>query len=51
MYNALAMRFRDIRIQRDPACPLCSVHPIITALQDYEEFCGLDTAALVARAA
>jgi bacteriocin biosynthesis cyclodehydratase domain-containing protein len=46
MYDALAMRFREIRIRRDPACPLCGVHPTITALQDYEAFCGLDAAAL-----
>ena len=51
MYDALAMRFRDIRIRRDPHCPLCGVHPTITALQDYEEFCGLDTAALATSAA
>jgi molybdopterin/thiamine biosynthesis adenylyltransferase/rhodanese-related sulfurtransferase len=46
MYDALAMRFREIRIRRDPDCPLCGAHPTITALLDYEEFCGLDTAAL-----
>jgi molybdopterin/thiamine biosynthesis adenylyltransferase len=51
MYDALAMRFREIRIRRDLACPLCGVHPTITALQDYEEFCGLDTAALATSAA
>ena len=51
MYDALAMRFREIRIRRDPNCPLCGVHPTITALQDYEEFCGLDTAALATSAA
>jgi adenylyltransferase/sulfurtransferase len=42
MYDALAMRFREIRIRRDPDCPLCGAHPTITALLDYEEFCGLD---------
>jgi molybdopterin/thiamine biosynthesis adenylyltransferase/rhodanese-related sulfurtransferase len=46
MYDALAMRFREIRIRRDPDCPLCGAHPTITALLNYEEFCGLDTAAL-----
>jgi molybdopterin/thiamine biosynthesis adenylyltransferase/rhodanese-related sulfurtransferase len=44
LYDALAMRFREIRIRRDPDCPLCGVHPTITALLDYEEFCGLDAA-------
>ncbi len=42
MYDALAMRFREIRIRRDPDCPLCGEHPTITELLDYEEFCGLD---------
>jgi sulfur-carrier protein adenylyltransferase/sulfurtransferase len=46
MYDALAMRFREIRIRRDPDCPLCGAHPTITALLNYEELCGLDTAAL-----
>ena len=46
MYDALAMRFREIRIRRDPDCPLCGAHPTITALLNYEEFCGRDTAAL-----
>ena len=44
MYDALAMRFREIRIRRDPDCPLCGAHPTITELLDYEEFCGLDAA-------
>jgi molybdopterin/thiamine biosynthesis adenylyltransferase/rhodanese-related sulfurtransferase len=46
MYDALAMRFREIRIRRDPDCPLCGEHPTITELLNYEEFCGLDTATL-----
>jgi len=46
MYDALAMRFREIRIRRDPDCPLCGAQPTITELLNYEEFCGLDTAAL-----
>ena len=45
MYDALAMRFREIRIRRDPDCPLCGEHPTITELLDYEEFCGLDALA------
>jgi adenylyltransferase/sulfurtransferase len=51
LYDALAMRFREIRIRRDPACPLCGAHPTITALLDYEAFCGLDAAALATSAA
>src|SRR5713101_6067912 len=45
MYDELAMRFREIRIRRDPDCPLCGEHPTITELLDYEEFCGLDALA------
>ena len=30
MYDSLAMRFREIRIRRDPDCPLCGAHPTIT---------------------
>jgi adenylyltransferase/sulfurtransferase len=44
MYDSLAMRFREIRIRRDPDCPLCGTHPTITELLNYEEFCGLEVA-------
>jgi len=44
MYDSLAMRFREIRIRRDPNCPLCGTNPTITELLNYEEFCGLETA-------
>jgi adenylyltransferase/sulfurtransferase len=44
MYDSLAMRFREIRIRRDPDCPLCGAHPTITELLYYEEFCGLEVA-------
>jgi adenylyltransferase/sulfurtransferase len=39
MYDALAMRFREIRIRRDPDCPVCGEQPTITALIHYEGFC------------
>ena len=45
MYDSLAMRFREIRIRRDPDCPLCGNNPTITELLNYEEFCGLEVAA------
>ena len=41
MYDSLAMKFREIRIRRDPECPLCGQHPTITELMNYEELCGL----------
>ena len=48
MYDSLAMRFREIRIRRDPDCPLCRANPTITKLLNYEEFCGLEVAASAA---
>jgi len=44
MYDSLAMRFREIRIRRDPDCPLCGANPTITELLNYEQFCGLEVA-------
>jgi adenylyltransferase/sulfurtransferase len=40
LYNALDMRFRELKLRRDPACPLCGEHPVITQLIDYQAFCG-----------
>ena len=41
LYNALEMRFKEIKVRRDPGCPLCGERPTITGLVDYEQFCGL----------
>src|SRR5205823_6251837 len=41
LYDALAMRFREMRFPKDPDCPLCGAHPTITELIDYEAFCGV----------
>ncbi len=41
MYDSLAMTFREIRLRRDPNCPLCGDNPTITELVNYEELCGL----------
>lgn len=40
LYDALAMKFRELKIRKDPNCPVCSAHPTITELQNYEYFCG-----------
>jgi rhodanese-related sulfurtransferase len=40
LYNALDMQFRELKLRRDPACPLCGEHPVITQLIDYQSFCG-----------
>ncbi len=41
LYDALEMRFREIKVRRDPECPLCGEHPTLTALSDYEQLCGI----------
>ena len=41
LYDALAMKFRELKLRRDPACPACGDHPTITKLIDYQQFCGM----------
>ncbi len=41
LYDALEMKFRELKIRKDPDCPVCSANPTITELQDYEYFCGV----------
>jgi adenylyltransferase/sulfurtransferase len=41
IYNALKMEFREVKLRRNPDCPVCGDRPTIKALVDYEEFCGL----------
>ncbi len=41
LYDALAMRFRELKLRRNPACPVCGDHPTVTELIDYEQFCGI----------
>jgi molybdopterin/thiamine biosynthesis adenylyltransferase/rhodanese-related sulfurtransferase/molybdopterin converting factor small subunit len=41
LYDALEMRFRELKLKRDPACPACGDHPTVTKLIDYQEFCGI----------
>ena len=41
LFDALGMRFRELRLRKNPACPLCGEHRTITGLIDYEEFCGI----------
>ena len=44
LFDALAMRFRELKVRRDPSCPLCGPQPTIKELVDYKELCGLKTA-------
>ncbi|HKI61518.1 MAG TPA: molybdopterin-synthase adenylyltransferase MoeB [Mariprofundaceae bacterium] len=41
LYDAMAMRFREVKLRRDPACPACGEHPSIGDVVEYEQFCGL----------
>jgi adenylyltransferase/sulfurtransferase len=41
LYDALEMRFRELRLRRNPDCPVCGDHPTVTKLIDYQEFCGV----------
>ncbi|HUS06872.1 MAG TPA: molybdopterin-synthase adenylyltransferase MoeB [Bryobacteraceae bacterium] len=41
LYDALNMRFRELKLRRDPECPVCGDHRTITKLIDYEQFCGI----------
>lgn len=41
LYDALAMRFRELKLRRNPECPVCGDHPTITHLIDYQQFCGV----------
>jgi adenylyltransferase/sulfurtransferase len=39
--DALAMRFRELKLQKNPECPVCGDHPTVTELIDYQQFCGI----------
>lgn len=41
LYDALSMRFRELKLRRNPNCPVCGEHPTVTELIDYELFCGI----------
>ena len=45
IYDALRMRFRELKLRKDPECPVCGEHPTVTELIDYEQFCGIVPAA------
>ena len=41
LFNALDMKFRELKLRRDPQCPLCGENPTLKELIDYEMFCGI----------
>ena len=40
LIDALSMQFREMKLRRDPNCPLCGDNPTVTELIDYDAFCG-----------
>ncbi len=42
LFDAWKMKFRELKLKKNPDCPICGTHPTITELIDYEEFCGLN---------
>ena len=43
LIDGLSMEFREIKVRRNPNCPLCGDNPTVTELVDYEQFCGKPT--------
>jgi molybdopterin/thiamine biosynthesis adenylyltransferase/rhodanese-related sulfurtransferase len=41
LFDALAMKFRELKLRKNHSCPMCGDHPTITKLIDYYEFCGV----------
>ncbi len=41
LFNALKMSFRELKLRKNPECPICSEHPTLDHLIDYDEFCGI----------
>ncbi len=41
LYDALGMKFRELKLRKDRNCPVCGDHPTVTRLIDYQEFCGM----------
>src|SRR5207249_4295713 len=44
LVDAMAMRFRELKLKKNPDCPVCGAHPTVTKLIDYEQFCGIPNA-------
>ncbi len=41
LFDALGMRFRELRLRKNPDCPVCGQNPTVKELIDYEQFCGI----------
>jgi sulfur-carrier protein adenylyltransferase/sulfurtransferase len=44
IFDALRMKFRELKLRKDPDCPVCGTHPTVTKLIDYQQFCGIHPA-------
>ena len=42
LFNALDMKFKELKLRKDPGCPICGPNPTVKELIDYEAFCGVD---------
>ncbi len=42
VFDAMKMKFRELKLRKNPECPICGTHPTIKELIDYEEFCGVN---------
>jgi len=42
LIDALTMNFRTLKLRKNPDCPVCGTHPTVTALIDYDQFCGIE---------
>src|SRR5215212_2739821 len=41
LFDALKMKFRELKLRKNPECPICGLNPTIHELIDYQEFCGV----------
>src|SRR5712675_1627386 len=41
LFDALKLEFRELKLEKDPECPVCGAHPTVTELIDYQAFCGI----------
>jgi molybdopterin/thiamine biosynthesis adenylyltransferase/rhodanese-related sulfurtransferase/molybdopterin converting factor small subunit len=51
LFDALKLKFRELKLRKNPDCPICSEHPTQRELIDYEQFCGIDPQADAVEAA
>jgi molybdopterin/thiamine biosynthesis adenylyltransferase/rhodanese-related sulfurtransferase len=41
LFDAMGMKFRELKLRRNAECPVCGDHPTVTRLIDYDQFCGI----------